>query len=243
MDKSSKCGRDVVPVIVIALLALGLYLSGEAIRSNADPFAGYQRLDGLLGMAASLVGMILVGWWVAALALALLSEGLRRGGHERAALVAGALSPQFMKRLATAALGLQLMAVGSAPASALSVADHPAVSGPAVLAEDQLASPIDVPAIEPQWKPLPGPVESGPLLRGELRPSPAPPNRPEPAVIVVGPGDSLWTIAARQLGPFATDVEIAEAWPLWHHENRQVIGDDPDLLQPGQLLRVPHETR
>ncbi|MBE0008684.1 MULTISPECIES: LysM peptidoglycan-binding domain-containing protein [unclassified Arthrobacter] len=240
MNESLKYRRDHVPVIMIALLAVGLYFSGEAIRSYAGPFTGHHRLDVVLGMAASAVGMILVGWWAAALALALLSEGLRRGGHERAALVAGALSPQFMKRLAAAALGLQLVAGGSAPASALSIADGPGAPGPVVLAGNQVATPgADVPAIEPQWKPLPGPMESGPLLRGELRQSPAAPNRPVPAVIEVGPGDSLWTIVARHLGPFATDVEIAQAWPRWHHENRQVIGDNPDLLLPGQLLRAP----
>lgn len=243
MNKSPKCWRDIIPTVMIALLAVGLYLPGEAIRSNAAPFTGYQRLEGLLGIAASATGMVLVGWWAAALALALLSESLRRGGHERAAIVAGVLSPQFMKRLASAALGLQLVAGGSVPASALFSADHPVSSGPVALAGDRVNSASDVPAIEPQWKPLPGPVESGPLVRGELRQSPAPPTRPARAVIEVGPGDSLWTIAARQLGPFATDVEIAQAWPLWHRENRQVIGDNPDLLLPGQLLRAPHGPR
>lgn len=242
MDKSSKYWRDIIPAVLIALLAVGLYLSGEALRSAA-PFTSYQRLEGLLGMAASATGLVLVGWWAAALALALLSESLRRGGHERAALMVGVLSPRFMKRLAAAALGLQLVAGGSVPASALSSADHPGVWGQVALAGERVNSATDVPAIEPQWKPLPGPVESGALVRGELRQSPVPPTRSDSAVIEVGPGDSLWTIAARQLGPFATDVEIAQAWPLWHQENRQVIGDNPDLLLPGQLLRVPHEPR
>ncbi len=244
MDTVKTYRRDIIPVIMIALLALGLYLSGEAIRGNAGRFTSYQRLEELLGIAASTAGMVLVGWWAAALALALVSESLRRGGLERAALVTGGLSPQFMKRLASAVLGLQLVVGGSAPAFALPLTAGPAASSPMVLAADQVASSAaDLPAIEPQWKPLPGPVDNGPLLRGELRRSPAPSSRPVPVVIEVGPGDSLWTIAARQLGPFATDVEIAQAWPRWHHENRQVIGDNPDLLLPGQLLRVPQEPR
>jgi nucleoid-associated protein YgaU len=45
---------------------------------------------------------------------------------------------------------------------------------------------------------------------------------------------------ARHLGPDATDAEVAAQWPRWHAANRSVIGDDPDLLLPGQVLRAPH---
>ncbi|WP_404384110.1 LysM peptidoglycan-binding domain-containing protein [Knoellia locipacati] len=57
--------------------------------------------------------------------------------------------------------------------------------------------------------------------------------------VVVHRGDSLWSIAARHLGPDAVDAEIAHAWPQWYAANRDRIGDDPDLLLPGQVLRVP----
>jgi nucleoid-associated protein YgaU len=57
--------------------------------------------------------------------------------------------------------------------------------------------------------------------------------------VVVRRGDTLWTIAARQLGPDATDAEIAEQWPRWWRANRTRIGDDPDLLLPGQVLEAP----
>ena len=52
-------------------------------------------------------------------------------------------------------------------------------------------------------------------------------------------GDTLWSIAARHLGPDASDAEIARAWPAWFEANRGVVGDDPDLLRPGQVLRAP----
>ena len=52
-------------------------------------------------------------------------------------------------------------------------------------------------------------------------------------------GDSLWAIVARHLGPRAGDAEVAETWPAWFAANRDVIGDDPDLLLPGQVLRAP----
>jgi nucleoid-associated protein YgaU len=41
------------------------------------------------------------------------------------------------------------------------------------------------------------------------------------------------------LGPGATDGEIAAAWPQWHAANRTVIGNDPDLVLPGQILTIP----
>jgi nucleoid-associated protein YgaU len=59
---------------------------------------------------------------------------------------------------------------------------------------------------------------------------------------VVQRGDTLWTIAARHLGPGASDAEIAQAWPAWFDANRGVIGDDPDLILPGQVLRAPEVT-
>jgi nucleoid-associated protein YgaU len=59
------------------------------------------------------------------------------------------------------------------------------------------------------------------------------------AGVVVRPGDSLWSIAATELGPNATAEAIAERWPAWYAANRQLIGPDPDLLLPGQVLRTP----
>ncbi|TPG19261.1 LysM peptidoglycan-binding domain-containing protein [Pedococcus bigeumensis] len=59
------------------------------------------------------------------------------------------------------------------------------------------------------------------------------------ADVVVHRGDTLWDIARRHLGPGASDAEVAHAWPAWHEANRAVIGDDPDLIRPGQILRPP----
>jgi LysM repeat protein len=59
------------------------------------------------------------------------------------------------------------------------------------------------------------------------------------ADVVVHRGDTLWDIARRHLGPAASDAEVAHAWPAWHEANRTVIGDDPDLIRPGQILRPP----
>ena len=52
-------------------------------------------------------------------------------------------------------------------------------------------------------------------------------------------GDSLWSIASRHLGAGASEVQVAREWPRWYAANRDVIGDDPDLLVPGRQLRPP----
>jgi len=56
---------------------------------------------------------------------------------------------------------------------------------------------------------------------------------------VVRRGDTLWDIAARHLGPGATAVDISRAWPAWYDANRGVIGPDPGVIRPGELLSPP----
>jgi LysM domain len=91
----------------------------------------------------------------------------------------------------------------------------------------------------PGWVPGPPVVRAHPDVR-VLSPVPRPDTtRDTPAEVVVRRGDSLWSIAARQLGPDASDAEIARVWPAWFEANRDVVGDDPDLLRPGQVLRAP----
>jgi nucleoid-associated protein YgaU len=58
--------------------------------------------------------------------------------------------------------------------------------------------------------------------------------------VVVRPGGTLWSITDDVLGPAPDDPSLpALSWPLLHEANRDVIGEDPDLLLPGQVLTVP----
>lgn len=70
--------------------------------------------------------------------------------------------------------------------------------------------------------------------------APAPVREADPGdEVVVQRGDTLWAIAAGHLGPDATAAEIATEWPRWYAANRTAIGDDPDLILPGTILRPP----
>lgn len=64
-----------------------------------------------------------------------------------------------------------------------------------------------------------------------------------PGSRVVKPDDSLWTIAAAELGPAASDDAIAARWPQWYAANRQLIGPDPNVIYPGQVLNPPPPSR
>ena len=52
---------------------------------------------------------------------------------------------------------------------------------------------------------------------------------PVSRVVVVRPGDTLWALAGQ-----------SPAWHRLYAHNRGVIGPDPDLIRPGQRLRLPH---
>ncbi len=59
---------------------------------------------------------------------------------------------------------------------------------------------------------------------------------------VVVRGDCLWDIAAGRLaasGPGPTNAESAAAVQAWWAVNADVVGPDPDLILPGQVLRPP----
>ena len=59
---------------------------------------------------------------------------------------------------------------------------------------------------------------------------------------VVVRGDCLWDIAAARLGAAGspvTNAATAAAVQAWWSANAQVIGPNPDLILPGQVLRAP----
>lgn len=74
-------------------------------------------------------------------------------------------------------------------------------------------------------------------------PLPDLPSAPVVHVVTVRPGDTLWSIARSGLRADATDSAVAAEVTALSAANRKVIGDDPDLIFPGQQLIAPGGAR
>lgn len=261
--QQSSPGRAADAALAGIILILGVFLAFSGMtmlsqwRQSAARMQSLQLEDVLGGVSAG-VGALIVGWWFASLTLAVICAGLQKSGHGRAAEAVGKASPAFMRRLALAALGLQLVA-GPAVAQAAPVPTEVGVISAAWAPTEQqgghmtaygspqwAATPetaqgtaqADIP-VAPHWKPT-APLNDPRLFAApQLRTAPANDSFGLTGQMAVMAGDSLWTIAARALGPNASDLEIALDWPRWYEANRAAIGDNPDVLLPGQILQAP----
>jgi hypothetical protein len=65
------------------------------------------------------------------------------------------------------------------------------------------------------------------------------PARKPRKILVVREGDSLWSVTAAELGTGASELEVASRWPEWFTANRALIGPNPELIYPGQILQPP----
>lgn len=66
------------------------------------------------------------------------------------------------------------------------------------------------------------------------------PDRPVgDTAVVVRAGDTLWALAERALPAGADDGAVTARWHRIYDLNRGLIGPDPDLIHPGQRLRLP----
>lgn len=255
-------GRAADAAMACVILALGVFLafSGMAMlaqwRQSAARMQSLQLEEVLGGLSAG-IGALIVAWWLVSMMMAVTCAGLQKTGHGRAAAAVGKASPAFMRRLALAALGLQLVA-GPAVAQAAPVPSDTRIVSAAWAPTGQQSGPVtaysspqwtatpetaqetaQAETVEPRWKPT-APLNDPRLLTSpQLRTAPAKGSFGLTNQVAVVAGDSLWTIAARVLGPDASDLEIALDWPRWYEANRAAIGDNPDVLLPGQILQAP----
>lgn len=263
---------DAVMAASILLLGFFLCVAGGGMADRWQVSTARRQgpdVDDLLGAVAVAAGLAIVGWWIFSMILASTAAVLDRCGKRRAAARAGKCCPAFMRRLAVAALSVQLL---SAPLA------HAAVppAGPAWVPTQEVAVqnvPVHGVAIQAQWSPtsghreIPEPEGTAPGDRGEqtaqapaaaVRPDwrPSPPV-PDPGLMAAQPvraeqgtplalievtvlaGDTLWDIASRHLGPAASDVDVALHWPRWYEANKSQIGESPHVLLPGQILKAP----
>lgn len=211
-------GGAAIAVLLVAapspLESLGLLTAGPVAGDPTAP---------VLAVAA-LAAWVLATWL---LVVALLTVGERAGGALGAACrrVLPGVAPAVVRRGVALSLGLGVVLGGTGAASAATPGDPVRSQVTAVATAASGGADLD-------W-PLPGGGQPA-------APTPATPAAPSrAATVVVRPGDTLWGLARQHLPAPTTDAQVAVAWPSWWSANRAVIGDDPDLLRPGQQLDVP----
>lgn len=235
--------------LAAAILGLGLLLAltGNILSGQWQSAQRHHQnfsFDLLAGFAASVTGTAIVAWWVLTLVMAFLAALLHRVGASKGATVVSKFSPPFMVRLAIAVLGMNLFGGGLAQASVpptpewIPTSSHAstvpsALSPTATGVADSSNATTTTP--DPSWRPRPLVVGPGLLSQPGSRGAAG----GTANAVEVKAGDSLWSIAASRLAPFSTDVDIAAAWPKWYAANRSVIGDNPAVLLPGQILQPP----
>jgi hypothetical protein len=143
------------------------------------------------------------------------------------------------KRLVAGALGVGLLSAVALPAHATGEWDPGwQALAPAVVATEPT---VPTPAASASGTPVATPAASATAAPAfaSAPPGNAAEATPRQAEVVVRAGDSLWRIAAQHLDPLASPAEIAAAWPGWYAANRDVVGPDPGLIHPGQVLSRP----
>lgn len=69
------------------------------------------------------------------------------------------------------------------------------------------------------------------------------PTRSQTSTVVVRNGDTLWSVAGQELGGGeGSDAAVSARWQEIYRANRAVVGSDPDVIVPGQRLRLPPHT-
>jgi len=211
-----------------------------AAAGPADP------ADGIL-LVAALSGVLLSAWLGLGATLSALSTLPGVVGHACRRL-AGRIAPAAVRKIVAFVLGTTLTAAlvpGSAAAGTGHDAPGPAVVAAARPAIGAVRDGADA-APDASFRFVSEPVHGTDY--GEAAPPPSwSPDRPAPPElrashadgIVVHRGDTLWSIAARHLDPTATAADIDAECHRWFAANRDVIGEDPDLILPGQLLSPP----
>lgn len=232
----------------LALASIALIWAGSApiaaIRAPGPP-----PVDALLALGAALICAALLALAAvgATLSLAVLLTGQFVG---RLARLAALLTPRVVQAAVGLAVGVTVVA---GPVVGFSTAALATSLTATATTDGSLERPPQTAQLPRGWSPdrpaagaVGAQVSGSPWMStalgvhrfaggsGTSRSSSA-----DHRVVVVHRGDTLWAIAARHLGPAATDAQVAAEWPRWHAANRSTIGAEPDLILPGQRLVVP----
>lgn len=252
-------------------LALGTWalaaLTGRVVLTTYGPLAAAPRADATDAVCLlAALGACLLSTWLGVLLLTAALAALPGSAGRAALWFVRRFAPTLVLRLSAVLLGGTLLTSPGAPMSLLSATVQTAVALPGgqvrapslptaqpgartadLASDDPSALRTDAVTRHSDCVPVPGwsPTRPAtPRLPADCARLVAPRPDAEHAAqdeVVVRRGENLWDIAARHLGPGASNAAIATEWPRWWRENHAVIGSDPDLLIPGQLLRPPAE--
>ncbi|RBY96468.1 hypothetical protein DQ237_07390 [Blastococcus sp. TF02-8] len=232
--------RLLATALTMAAGAALLTVLTPSVGSSAEAFAHPQTTvdalgaDALVLHLAGLLAWLVWAWGVLGLALTGLAAVPGLAGDAARTLL-GRLLPAGARRAAALALGVGL---GITP---------PALGLAVVVAVPAVASAQETTGAVPDW-PGPAPTTPAPAVPAQVTPAaertlPDWPEAPAAGGHVVLRGDCLWDIAGRRLadatGTTPTTADVARAVQGWWQANADVIGPDPDLLLPGQVLRPP----
>ena len=166
--------------------------------------------------------LALGGVWAALICAAAVVEVLSDG---RLALTSRLGCPASARRALLAGLGVVLASGGAVAAGPVSAAPAPWDSSRSGQRHEQGDGLADG-----QVSGLPVPVRplgsAGPVPRQRVE---------------VRPGDCLWRLTQEHAPTRASSQDVARLVARTYRANRRVIGPDPDLIQPGQRLRLPHQ--
>ena len=203
------------------LAALTVALDGPRPDSWAGLGARLAAVDPPVLVAGLCGGLLLVSAaWLLLVTAATVAEAVT--GSTRVHLRA----PALLRRLVLAGCGAALTAAAVqgpalADASPAEGGAHPATAGTATL------TGLTVP--------------DRPLGAVRARTSVTTPGHTgRAATVTVRPGDSLWLLSERLLGPGADPGAVADACRALHRANHARVGDDPDLVLPGTVLHIPN---
>lgn len=197
----------------------------------------------------AVVAMTSLLCWLVAIRLALMlvlvlvarvQRALPGGQHHarRTLALARQVGPRFSRGLLVASLGVPMWSGSATAATDVPSLDRP--TSDVVVVAPRHSTPSHPAAPPPPSRSRPNAAPPVIAVPAQTAPAIAAPiHSPSPTSHVVRPGECLWSIAAAELGPSATNADIARRWPQWWHSNEVVIGATPGLIQPGWVLSQP----
>lgn len=245
-------------IAVATASAVGLVLLLNSLVRTAE--TGVRRPDDAVAFGVMVIGVVMLGWYLATAVAALACLATRAAGRAWIAgerRLSGWGAPLARRLLITGGSAAVVAVATLSPAAAV-----PAPTGPVIAATSDVVTladdlgwgadtgdepdqaPTDEPADEatsddaetPNEDPSTTPAEPTPSSTSTTEPTSSTSSDESYTVLA---GDSLWAITADHLPEGSSDASIAAAWPDWYEHNLDVIGDDPDVIHPGQVLTAP----